>query len=135
MRQATLVLGLLLAAVVVGVGWIDEPEVVTLTTYDARDHARETDLWIVEIEGKRYLRADLPGVQWLARLRANPEAELQRDGAHERVRAVPVDDPAVRAAVGRAMAAKYGLLDRLVGALRDEGRAVPVLLEPLPAPP
>jgi hypothetical protein len=135
MRQLTLVLGLLLAAVAIGAGWLKEGEVVQLTTYDARAHEHETELWIVDVDGRLYLRADLPGAGWLDRLRANPEAELRRDGTRERVRAVPVDDPALRDAVGRAMAAKYGLVDRLFGAIRDEDRAVPVLLEPVPAEP
>jgi len=135
MRQLTLILGLLLAVVAIGSGWIDEGEVVQLTTYDARAHGHQTDLWIVDVDGRLYLRADLPGAEWLARLRANPEAELRRDGTHERVRAAPVDDPAVRSAVDRAMAAKYGLVDRLVGAIRDDDRTTPVFLEPIPAEP
>jgi hypothetical protein len=135
MRQLTLVLGCLLAVVAIGSSWLREGEVVRLTTYDARARGHETDLWIVDIEGRSYLRADLPGAEWLDRLRANPEARLQRDGTQERVRAVLVDDPALRDAVSRAMAAKYGLLDRLVGAIRDEDRAVAVLLERIPAEP
>jgi hypothetical protein len=135
MRQLTLILGLLLAVVAIGSGWIDEGEVVQLTTYDARTHGHETDLWIVDVDGRLYLRADLPGAEWLERLRANPEAELRRDGTHERVRAAPVDDPAVRGAVDRAMAAKYGLVDRLVGAIRNDDKTIPVLLEKIPAEP
>jgi hypothetical protein len=138
MRQLILILGLLLAAVAITsgwIGWIDEGEVVQLTTYDGRAHGHSTDLWIVDVDGRLYLRADLPGADWLERLRANPEAELRRDGTHERVRAVPVDDPAVRSAVDRAMAAKYGLVDRLVGAIRNDDRTTPVLLEPIPAGP
>jgi hypothetical protein len=135
MRQLILILGLLLAVVAIGSGWVDEGEVVQLTTFDARDHAHETDLWIVDIDGLRYVRADLPGADWLERLRAHPEAELRRDGSEERVRAAPVDDPAVRAAVERAMAAKYGLLDRFVGVIRDEAKAVSVRIEPIPEAP
>jgi hypothetical protein len=135
MRQLTLVVGLLLAAIAVGSGWLREGEVVKLTTYDARDHEHETDLWIVDLDGRLYLRADLPGAEWLERLRARPEADLQRDGTKERVRAATVDDPALCEAVDRAMADKYGFADRLVeAALRDE-RAVTVLLEPIPADP
>ena len=135
MRQLTLVLGLLFATVAIGSRWLEEGEVVQLTTYDARAHGHETELWIVEVDGRLYLRADLPGAGWLDRLRAHPEAELQRDGTRERVRAVPVDDPALRDAVGRAMAVKYGLVDRLLGAIRNEERAVAVLLEPIPGEP
>jgi hypothetical protein len=135
MRLLILILGLVLAAVAIASGWVDEGEVVQLTTYDARDHEHETDLWIVDVDGIRYVRADLPGADWLERLRANPEAELRRNGDLERVRAAPVDDPAVRAEVERAMAAKYGMLDRLVGVIRDEAKAVAVRIEPTSAAP
>jgi hypothetical protein len=135
MRLLILILGLVLAAVAIASGWVDEGEVVQLTTFDERAHEHETDLWIVDIDGIRYVRADLPGADWLERLRANPEAELRRNGDPERVRAAPVDDPAVRAAVERAMAAKYGVLDRLVGVMRDEAKAVTVRIEPTSAAP
>lgn len=135
MRQIILTLGILLAAVALVSGWIDEGEVVQLTTYDARRHEHETDLWIVDIDGKSYVRADLPGADWLERLRQNPQVELLRDGALERVTARPVEDPAVRAAVARAMTEKYGLVDELVGAIRDDDEAVAVLLEPAPTAP
>jgi len=132
-RQIILVLGILLAVVAIGSAWIDEGEVVQLTTYDARAHPHETDLWIVDVDGRRYVRSDLPGADWLERLSANPEVLLQRDSVKEHVMARPVDDPAIREAVDRAMAEKYGFLDRLTDILRDEDVVVPVLLEPIPA--
>lgn len=132
MRQIILVLGILLAVVAIGAAWIDEGEVVQLTTYDARAHPHETDLWIVDVDGRRYVRSDLPGADWLERLGANPEVELERDGAKERARARPVDDPAIREAVARAMAEKYGFLEQLTGVLRNEQVVVPVILEPIP---
>jgi len=131
-RQIILVLGILLAVVAIGSAWIDEGEVVQLTTYDARAHPHETDLWIVEVDGRRYVRSDLPGADWLDRLTANPEVELQRDSVKERVMARPIDDPAIREAVDRAMTEKYGFLNRFTGILRDEDAVVPVILEPIP---
>ena len=135
MRQLILILGVLFASVAVGSMWIDEGEVVQLTTFDARDHEHETDLWIVEVDGARYVRADLPGADWLERLRARPEAELRHNGSEESVRATPVDDPAVRVAVEQAMASKYGLVDRLVGVIRNESKAITVRIEPIAAAP
>jgi hypothetical protein len=131
-RQIILILGILLAIVALGSASIDEGEVVQLMTYDARAHPHETDLWIVDVDGRRYVRADLPSADWLERLHARPEAELRRDGVAERVTARFVDDPAVREAVARAMTEKYGLLDRLTGVLRNEDVVVPVILEPIP---
>jgi len=132
MRLLTLGLGLLLASLAVGSAWVHEGEVVTLTTWDAGDHARRSRLWIVEVDGAPYLRADLPGARWLSRLRKRPQVEVQRDGARARYQAVPVDDPAVREAVAQAMAAKYGLLDDLLGVVRDEDDAQAVRLDPIP---
>lgn len=132
MRQLILTLGILLAVVAIGAGVINEGEVVQLTTYDARAHVHETDLWIVDVDGRRYVRADLPGADWLERLRAHPEVKLRRDDLEERVSARPVEDPGVREAVARAMAEKYGFVDDLVGILRDEDAVVPVILEPIP---
>lgn len=132
MRKSILVLGILLAVVAVGSAWIDEGEVVQLTTWDARAHEHETDLWIVDLDGRRYVRADLPGADWLERLQARPEAELRRNGEALRVNARVVEDPALREAVARAMTAKYGLLDRLTGVLRNEDSVVLVVLEPIP---
>jgi hypothetical protein len=132
LRQTILIVGILLAAVAIAAATIDEGEVVQLTTYDARAHAHQTDLWIVDVDGRRYVRADLPGADWLERLRAHPEVRLRRDDVEERVTARPVDDPGVRDAVARAMAEKYGLVDDLVGILRNEAAVVPVVLEPIP---
>src|SRR3990172_13410335 len=84
MRQLTLILGGLLAVVAIGSGWIDEGEVVQLTTYDARAHGHETDLWIVDVDGRRYVRADLPGAEWLARLRADTQNEHRPPRPHGR---------------------------------------------------
>jgi hypothetical protein len=132
MRQLTLCIGLALAALALGSAWVHEGEVVTLTTWDSGDHACRSRLWIVEVDGRPYLRADLPGARWVERLRSRPVVEVQRDGTRERYEAVPVDDAAVREAVADAMAAKYGLLDDLLGALlRDESEVLPVRLDPV----
>lgn len=134
MRQLTLCIGLLLAVLAVGSAWVHEGEVVTLTTWDAEQHPRRSRLWIVEVDGARYLRADLPGARWVTRLRARPMVELQRDGTRERCQAVPVEDAAVRDAVAKAMAEKYGVLDDVLGAIRDDDDTLPVRLDPIAAP-
>jgi hypothetical protein len=133
MRQLTLCIGLLLATLALGSAWLREGEVVTLTTFDARHHPRHSRLWIVEVDGVNYLRADFPGARWVARLRARPEVEVQRHGIVERYEAVPVDDSEARAAVDAAMAKKYGLVDELVAAVRDDDRTLPVRLDPITA--
>ena len=124
--------GLAVFAVVLGTIWVDEGEVATLATFDSREHAFDTDLWIVDIEGRTYVRAADPETDWLERLLARPELQLRRSDTVSRVRGVPSDDPAVREAVNDAMQRKYGSVNRVVGWVRDRSRCVPVWLEPLP---
>ncbi len=111
--------------------WVEEGEVATLVTFDSGEHAVHSDLWIVDVEGRTYVRAADSETDWLERLLGRPEAQLQRNGAVSRVRAVPLDDPAVREVVNGAMRRKYGSVDRVVGWVRDRSRCVPVWLEPL----
>lgn len=124
------VVAVVLAGICVEI-WVDEGEVATLVTFDSRENAFDTDLWIVNIGSLTYVRASDPGSDWLERLLARPEARLQRDGMVSRVRGVPSDDPAVREAVNRAMRRKYGGVDRVLAWARDHSRCVPVWLEPL----
>ena len=112
--------------------WVEEGEVATLVTYDSREHHFDTNLWIVDVEGRAYVRAADPETDWLERVRARPEIRLRRDGTDSRVRAVPSDDPTVQEAVNRAMRRKYGSVDRVVSWVRDRSRCVPVWLVPIP---
>ena len=105
--------------------------VATLVTFDSRQQAFDTDLWIVDIEGRTYVRAADLESDWLERLLARPELQLRRNDTFSRARGVPSDDPAVREAVNDAMRRKYGSVDRVVGWVRDRSRCVPVWLEPL----
>ena len=123
--------GLAVFAVALATIWVDEGEVATLVTLDSRQQAFETDLWIVDIEGRTYVRAADLESDWLERLLARPELQLRRSDTVSRVRGVPSDDPAVREAVNDAMQRKYGSVDRVVGWVRDRSRCVPVWLEPL----
>jgi hypothetical protein len=111
--------------------WVEEGEVATLVTFDGYQHAIHTDLWIVDVEGRTYVRAADAETDWLERLLAHPEVELSRNDTVSRVRGVPSDDPAVREVVNRAMRRKYGSVDRVVSWVRDRSHCVPVWLEPL----
>lgn len=111
--------------------WVEEGEVATLATFESGEHVVHTDLWIVDVEGRTYVRAADAETDWLERLLARPEVELRRNGVVSRVRGMPSDDPAVREAVNRAMRRKYGRVDRVVSWVRDRSRCVPVWLEPL----
>ena len=127
--------GLGVVAVVLATIWVDicvdEGEVATLATFESGEHVVHTDLWIVDIEGRTYVRAADAETDWLERLLARPVVRLVRKGVVSRVRGVPSDDPAVREAVNRAMRRKYGSVDRVVSWVRNRSRCVPVWLEPL----
>lgn len=103
-------------------------ERVTLRTTDAAGASHTTPLWVVELDGHAWLRAGDRDAGWAARLRAEPEVALRRDGAWRPYRAVPV--PERTEAVSARMAEKYGLADRLVGLVRDPAASVAIRLEP-----
>lgn len=124
-----LILGLLIGGVVTGVLLIPEGEVVTLQTQGPDGDQYQTQLWVIEDQGELYLRAHYAGAKWLARIRQHPRVELRRGDASDSFLAKPVDDPEVRRAVNRAMAAKYGLADRLASSLWDPKRSIPVQLD------
>jgi hypothetical protein len=131
LRTLMLLAGLAVVAVVLAAIWVEEGEVATLVTFDSSERAVDTDLWIVDVEGRTYVRAADPETDWLERLLAHPEVRLRRNGMVSQVRGVPSEDPAVRKAVNRAMRRKYGSVDRVVAWARDRSRCVPVRLEPL----
>lgn len=138
MRALLLAVGIGVAAVVLTATLVDEGEVVTLVTRDANGAAYDTPLWIVDLEGRRYLRAGGPGARWLARIRGNPAVVVRASGDEEAGGiagiAVPVDEPATREAVNRLMAEKYGWADRLWSRILDRKKSVPIRLDPPPSP-
>ena len=134
MRIALLVIALLIGGVLASVMLIDEGEVVTLYTAGPDGDQYGTQLWVIEEGGELFLRAHYGGARWLGRILQRPEVELRRGDVYCSLRAGPVDDPEVRRAVNRAMAAKYGLADRLASVVWDPERSVPVHLDRDDAP-
>jgi hypothetical protein len=130
MRFVTILIGVLCGVVLLGALALDEGEVATLTTYNGAGKAYETQVWLVEREGATYLRAHYTNAEWLVRLRARPEVQLERGEQRLTFLAHVEDDDVTRSAVNQAMATKYGGSDRLVGWIFDLGAAVPVRLEP-----
>lgn len=134
MRKAMLAIGIAAGFLVLGSLVLDEGEVVTLLTEEAgREYS--TQLWIVEVDGHQYVRANRPSAFWLARLVANPAVGLRRDSAAypevvELYWASLVDDPAVKARVDAEIARKYRLADRTWGRLakRSDSPVIELLL-------
>jgi len=109
-------------------------EFVELGTVDAEGHPYQSEVWVVEIDGALHLRSGWPDSHWLDRLRSHPQVTLERGGHKNYYRAIPVDDATVRAVVNEAIAAKYGVADRLIRWVVDMDASVPVRLEPIEAP-
>ncbi|MEZ5560034.1 MAG: hypothetical protein R3E86_15995 [Pseudomonadales bacterium] len=104
-------------------------EVVVLHARDPAGAVVETRLWVVDLEGRQYLRAGADGPGWFARLSAQPEIELTRGPSTLGYLATP--EPARSAAINALMQQKYGWRDTLIGVLVGgrEG-SIPVRLEP-----
>jgi len=105
-------------------------EVVTITTTDAAGARHQTPVWIVEREGKPWLRAGNAESGWVARLRANPKVEIERNGTTTVYLAAPA--PEATAEIDALVRAKYGAKDALVGWLMPGSRksTLAVRLEP-----
>ena len=124
-----LIIGLLIGGVVAGFLLIDYTySGAFLSTGPDGDHY-QTQLWVIEAEGELYLRAHYPGAKWLRRIRHQPEVELSRGDTRDRFLARPLDDPELRRAVNRAMAAKYGLANRLASSVWSPEKSIPVHLD------
>lgn len=135
MRRVAMGIGLVLAAgVLFGVSVLLASElggeVVKLETADAGEAIVATHLWVVDSEGRAWLRAGVPSSGWLQRIEANPRVMLTRDGRSARFLAVPVRDAEARDRIHALMREKYGLADRWISLIRDGSRSVPVRLEP-----
>jgi hypothetical protein len=130
-RRFLIVFPAIIGAIVLGALAVPMGEFVELYTVDADGHGYKSELWVVETGGALHLRSGWPDSHWLERIRTHPLVEIERGGERRHYRAVPVDDPAVRAAVNEAIAAKYGVADRLIRSVVDMEASVPVRLEPI----
>ena len=109
---------------------IDEGEVVHLITLDDEVGEQEADLWIVDLDGVLFLRANQPDVRWLERLRANPRVRLERGDVVSAYRAVPLSDEETRNRVHRAMSEKYGFADVAWNWMTNRADSVAIRLDP-----
>jgi hypothetical protein len=110
--------------------WFDEGEVVTLITMDAGGNHYETSLWVVDLEGLAFVRAQSSSPPWLDRIREISEVKLDRSGRHTDHHAIPIDDEKVREAVNQLMAEKYGCFEKVSQWFRDYSRSIPIQLQP-----
>ena len=103
-------------------------EVVVLRTRDAAGDSHETRVTIIDIEDEAWIRGR-PRRGWLQRLRADPRAELWRNGAWHPVSAEISEDPEHADAFERVMIERYGALYRFMDLIaRMSTHEVPVRL-------
>ncbi|HIF97322.1 MAG TPA: hypothetical protein EYQ54_09925 [Myxococcales bacterium] len=135
MRRVMLAMGIITGMLVLGALALDEGEIVTLYTEGA-GRQYSTQLWIVEIDGREFVRANRPSARWLARLRINPAVSLRRaetpHGSSELYWARPIDDEGLRGRVDAEIARKYRFADKTWGRFADRAQTKLIELEPRP---
>jgi len=128
-------MGIITGMLVLGALALDEGEIVTLYTEGA-GRQYSTQLWIVEIDGREFVRANRPSARWLARLRINPAVSLRRaetpHGSSELYWARPIDDEGLRGRVDAEIARKYRFADKTWGRFADRAQTKLIELEPRP---
>jgi hypothetical protein len=119
-----------LLVVVIGVEMIaaESGEVVVLATRDGAGEVHETRLWVVDHEGRSWLRSGSEAAAWYQRLREQPAVEVERGGIQTAFEAVPVVE--TRQEINRLMLEKYGWADRYISMLFGREDAVPIRLDP-----
>ena len=130
MRGWMISFGVATAVLVVGALLLDEGEVVHLETTDREGRHYEADLWIVDLDGVSYLRANDGDLGWLERLRENPRVSIERGTGDETFVATPLEDPRLRSRVDDAVREKYGLADRVMELMSEPDQYVVVRLVP-----
>lgn len=130
------VLGLVVVVVLLGILQVvaaEGIEVVVVHTIDDTGEPHETRIWILEDQGKVYIRGGEGG--WTSRVAANPEIALERDGGFEQVTGVVQIDDGIRRHVNRLFREKYGWRDAFISMLiADPGREHAVVIEVVPRP-
>src|SRR5690606_22451447 len=122
---AGIVLAIFISLLVIARIAQERVEVVELHTLDPQNEPVATRLWVVDDEGRQYLRAGNPEDIWLARLKDSFSVEMTRNGETREYTAVLREDKRDR--INALMAQKYTWGDSfraLLSGPRDE--AVPV---------
>ena len=108
-------------------------EVVVLHTLDDAGEPHETRIWILEDQGKVYIRGGDGG--WTSRVAGQPEIVLERGGKSEPLLGVVQADDGLRRRVNRMFREKYGWRDAFISMLlADPARKGAVVIEVVPRP-
>jgi len=115
----SLALALLLAAPAAAqTTWspFEEASVIHIVTRDEDGTERDTKVWFVAVDGAGFVRTN--DSRWLANIRRGSSIVLRHDSTNRPVTSEEVTDPAVTASVEAAFKAKYGVMQRVMSALR-----------------
>jgi hypothetical protein len=93
-----------------------DSQVVQILTDDEDGERRETSVWITVLDGRGYVRTN--DSRWLANIRRGSPVALRAGDREQAVAAREIDDPELAARVEQAFREKYGLLQRVMSALR-----------------
>ncbi len=97
------------AAHAAGLDWnaANQNDVIELLTTDADGKARETKVWVAELEGRGYVRTN--DSRWFQNFVRDPNGLIRYGGAEFPIRAEVVEDAALRERVDAVFAKKYPL--------------------------
>lgn len=93
-----------------------DASVVEILTTDANGIARETKVWIVVLKDAGFVRTN--DSQWLANIRRGSDVSVRSGETTLAVRVSEIGDAGIKAAVEDAFKAKYGVMQRVMSALR-----------------
>lgn len=112
----------------------EQTEVAVLRTHDDAGQAYETKMWVVDVDGRAFVRIGRPGRGWGERARAHPDVELIRGDVTTPCTVAVVDDPELIRRIDDAFAAKYGWVDWWYGVV-VRSHAIALRLDPRAASP
>jgi len=104
-----------------------EDSTIEIITLDEDGSRRETKIWIVVLGGEGFIRTN--DSKWLANIRRDPAVHLRTRGVEVAVTAEITDDPAIYGRVEQAFKDKYGLMQKMMSAIR---MSRPTVLRVLP---
>jgi len=105
-------------------------EVVDLETVDDKGAIVGTRLWVVDYDGRQFLRAGSEDAEWYARVLKNPTITVQRGNVRTRYQGVPRPD--LGATINELMRKKYTWGDDFFATVfGSRDGSVPIELRPV----
>ncbi|MFT6431976.1 MAG: hypothetical protein ACJAVI_000011 [Candidatus Azotimanducaceae bacterium] len=103
-------------------------EVIQMKTLNAEGKYEETRLWIVDDDGKQYVRASADS-GWYQRMKVNPEVLMTRND--QEIKYLAVEKKSKMDVMNQLMNDKYTWGDDVIGFMMGRADAIPMELQPL----